>query len=147
MLFRRKYGWVGLVIMPVAIFNLLLPIFFIPILMVINIENILAGNLRTVIIFFFATITLQFITALISVLLARERLSLLLAVPFTRLVYSPIRTVLLYRTVFSALRGVSVGWNKLQRSGAVQLSMVSSPRQPIPQTVTVGVETEEMTAS
>lgn len=145
MIFRRRYRWTGMVIMPLAITNVLLPLVFIPTLMVINLENILAGNLNVVIMFFFATIGLQFVTAFIGLLLAGERLSLLLAVPFTRLVYSPIRTFLLYRTVIYAMRGVSVGWNKLQRTGAVQLGKVSggANTQPVPQPVTVGAEVEE----
>jgi len=129
MVFRRKYKWVGMVMMPWAIFNVIMPIIFIPILMVINLENILAGNIRTVILFFFATIGLQCVTALIALLLAKERLSLLLTVPFTRLVYSPLRTLLLYKTVIYALRGVSVGWNKFQRTGTVQLGGVQ--RTPV----------------
>lgn len=145
MLFRHRYRWTGMAIMPLAVFNVLLPIVFIPTLMIINLENILAGNFHTVVIFFFATIGLQFMTALIGLLLAGERLSLLMAVPFTRLVYSPMRTILLYRTILYALRGVSVGWNKLQRTGAVQLGMVSgaAKAQPVSQPVTVGVEAED----
>lgn len=121
MMFKRKYGWTGMFVMPYAIFTFLLPIVFIPILFAINIENLVAGNYRSLILFFFLTIGIQFIMATIAVLLARERLSLLLAVPFTRFVYSPIRTTLLYRTMFRAIRGNFAGavWNTT-RTGAVQ---------------------------
>jgi cellulose synthase/poly-beta-1,6-N-acetylglucosamine synthase-like glycosyltransferase/peptidoglycan/xylan/chitin deacetylase (PgdA/CDA1 family) len=138
MLFRKRFGWAGMFIMPLAIFNVLLPLIFVPTLFVINIENLLAGNLDTIIIFFFATMAIQFLTAFIGLLLARERMSLLLAVPFTRLLFNPMRTLLLYRTVFSALRGVSVGWNKLQRTGAVNLNMAGV--KPAAQPVTVKSE-------
>lgn len=143
MLFRRKYRWAGMVIMPWAIFNVLLPVFFIPILMIINIENILAGNINTIILFFFATIGLQLITALIALLLAGERLTLLFTVPFTRLVYSPLRTLLLYKTVLFALRGVSVGWNKFQRTGSVQLGLVATTETLDAMTQPVVVSVEE----
>ncbi len=118
MMFKWRYGWMGMFVMPLSIFNVLLPIVFVPILMIINFENLLAGNWRTIVLFFFATMGIQFIMALIGLALARERLIHVIAVPFTRLVYSPIRTFLLYRTVFNIMRGVSVGWNKLQRTGA-----------------------------
>lgn len=126
MLFRRKYRWAGMIIMPWAIFNLILPVIFIPILMIVNLENLLAGNWHTVVLFFFATIGLQVLTAFIALMLSGERLSLLLVVPFTRLVYSPLRTLLLYKTLFFALRGVSVGWNKFQRTGSVTLGMAQA---------------------
>jgi len=126
MIFRRKYRWIGLVIMPWALLNLILPVIFIPILMIVNLENLLAGNWHTVVLFFFATIALQVLTAFIALILAGERLSLLLVVPFTRLVYSPLRTMLLYKTLFFALRGVSVGWNKFQRTGSVSLGMAQT---------------------
>lgn len=113
MFFRTRYGWVGMFVMPLAVFNAFLPLFFIPILVIINIENIVSGNFTSLIFFFFATIAVQAFMATVAVLLARERLSHLLAIPFTRLVYSPIRTMLLYRTALRALRGAYAGsvWN------------------------------------
>lgn len=144
MMFRRRFGWMGMFVMPLSIFNVLLPIVFVPILMIINIENLLAGNWRTIVLFFFATMAIQFIMALIGLALARERLIHVIAVPFTRLVYNPIRTFLLYRTVFSAMRGVSVGWNKLQRTG-VQLGAATSQRTiDVVQPVAVRIDSKEL---
>jgi hypothetical protein len=145
MMFRRKYGWAGMFVMPFAIFNFLLPIFFIPILLIINLENLLAGNYLSLLVFFFLTIGIQFITATIAVLLARERLSLLIAVPFTRFVYSPIRTNLLYRTVLRALRGSFGGavWNTA-RTGAVQYVKPGVQRAKIPAKQLAIVEQEEV---
>jgi biofilm PGA synthesis N-glycosyltransferase PgaC len=122
MMFRRRYRWAGMFVMPLAIFNVILPLVFIPTLMIINIENVLAGNWHTVIIFFVATIALQSITATIGIVLAREDKRHLLAVPYTRLVYSPIRTWLLYRTAFRAIRGAYAGsvWNTARTAAMVQ---------------------------
>lgn len=145
MMLRRKYGWAGMFVMPYAIFNFLLPVVFIPILWIISIENILAGNFNSLVLFFFLTITIQFIMATIGVLLARERLSLLLAVPFTRLVFSPIRTSLLYRTVFRAIRGAYAGsvWNTA-RTASVAYNRPGAKRPAAKQPVPVPVEQEEL---
>ncbi len=144
MMFKRRYGWTGMFVMPYAIFTFLLPIVFIPILFIINIENLLAGNYGSLILFFFLTIGIQFVMATIAVLLARERLSLLWAVPFTRFVYSPIRTTLLYRTVLRALRGNFGGsvWNTA-RAGTVQYVKPGAQRKSTTSQVTVKVVEQE----
>jgi hypothetical protein len=51
-----------------------------------------------------------------------------------------LRTLLLYKTVFFALRGVSVGWNKFQRTGTVQLGSVQPNLEAAMQPVAVTVE-------
>jgi biofilm PGA synthesis N-glycosyltransferase PgaC len=119
MIFRRRHGWAGLFVLPWAIFSFVLPLVFVPMLMFIAIENIVAGNAKSMLVFLAATIAIQAVMAVIGVAMARERWSLLLAVPMTRLMYSPMRTYLMYRTLFNVMRGVSVGWNKLQRTGSV----------------------------
>jgi len=82
--------------------------------------------------------------ATIGVLLARERLSLLLAVPFTRLVFGPIRTMLLYRTFFRAIRGSFAGsvWNTA-RTASVQYGRPTTIKQA-PRSVPVTVDPEEV---
>lgn len=137
MLLRRRYGWLGMYVLPTAIFNLIVPILFIPVVFVVEVENLLAGNYLVIALFFCATITLQLITATAGVLLARESLTHLLAIPLTRFVYSPLRSFLLYRSLLRAAKGSHVGWNKLQRSGTVHerqtqsaLSVVRSAGNP-----------------
>lgn len=121
MFFRRKYGWTGMFVMPLAIYNAFIPLFFIPMLIAVNIENLMAGNFTSLVLFFFATVSIQAAMAIIAVILAKEKPSHLLAIPFTRLVYSPIRTMLLYRTAFRALRGAYAGsvWNTARTGSMV----------------------------
>jgi hypothetical protein len=97
----------------------MMPIIFMPVLVIVGISNILQGNGGIIIKFFIITMLLQFVVGFISILLARERLSYLFAVPMTRLVYGPLRTYLLYRSALAAMRGASVGWNKLSRTGSL----------------------------
>lgn len=120
MMLRRKYGWLGMFVLPYALFNILLPFIFIPVLLTLMIENITDGQYRTILLFAGITLLFQFILAVIGIAMARERYRLLLAVPFTRLVYSPLKTYILYRSALTALRGARVGWNKLQRTGNVR---------------------------
>lgn len=124
MLFRRRYGWAGMLVLPATVFNFALPLVFVPLLVLVALENILSGNALSMLVFLGATVAIQFVMAVIGIIMARERASLLLAVPMTRLMYNPLRTVLMYRTVLNVLRGVAVGWNKLQRTGTVQYRQV-----------------------
>lgn len=129
MLFRRRHGWVGMFILPSTIFNFMLPIVFVPILMLVALENLLAGNYMALVIFFLATIAIQAITALVGIILAGERLSMLLAVPVTRIVYNPMRTMLMYRSAYRALKGAYAGavWNTT-RTATVQYEQVAKKR-------------------
>jgi peptidoglycan-N-acetylglucosamine deacetylase len=49
----------------------------------------------------------------------RERWANLLMVPIYRVVHEPLRAYLLYTSAYLAIRGVKLGWNKLQRTGAM----------------------------
>jgi cellulose synthase/poly-beta-1,6-N-acetylglucosamine synthase-like glycosyltransferase/peptidoglycan/xylan/chitin deacetylase (PgdA/CDA1 family) len=120
-LFRLRYGWLGMFVMPYALVTLILSVLFIPLLIVLAAHNIASGNYVTLFLFAAVTLGLQFMIALIALCLARERLSLILAFPLTRFVYGPIKTFLLFRTVFVIIRGATIAWNKLQRTNSVEL--------------------------
>jgi biofilm PGA synthesis N-glycosyltransferase PgaC len=130
MLFNGRYGWIGFFVLPNAILSILLPLIFGPILFVVALGNILDGNGEIVLLFFALTITIQFIFALTAIILARERLSHILALPLTRLIYFPLRSYLLYRSVGTAFKGAYVGWNKLSRTGSVK--SLPEPTQKMP---------------
>jgi cellulose synthase/poly-beta-1,6-N-acetylglucosamine synthase-like glycosyltransferase/peptidoglycan/xylan/chitin deacetylase (PgdA/CDA1 family) len=127
MIFARRYGWLGMLVLPAALVNLALPIVFVPLLVIIDIENILAGNWFIVLAFLAVTIAIQAMVSLAAVLLGRERRAYLWAVPFTRLVYMPVRTALLYRSVLRAIKGAHFGWNKVARTATVLLPGHSRP--------------------
>jgi cellulose synthase/poly-beta-1,6-N-acetylglucosamine synthase-like glycosyltransferase/peptidoglycan/xylan/chitin deacetylase (PgdA/CDA1 family) len=120
--FNPKYGWLGMVVLPNAALSVLLPLIFWPLLLSLTIENIAAGRFTTMLLFFAAGSALQTIVAFIGLRLAREKLRYLLVLPMTRLMYGPLRTYLLFRSAFTMLRGVYVGWNKLARTATVQHS-------------------------
>lgn len=117
MIFGVQYRALTEFVMPYAVISILIPLFFWPILSFITIQNILSGNYTILLLYFAVTLALQFIVALIGIVLGKAPLRLLLAVPFARFIYGPIRVYVLYKTVMVALRGSYVGWNKLVRTG------------------------------
>lgn len=117
MFFNKRYGWLGMWVLPSALIGIILPILFWPLLIALTIENIVSGNYMILLIFLAATICVHFIMAISGLILAKAPLRLLAVVPMTRFVYGPLRTYLLYQTLITALKGAYVGWNKFARSG------------------------------
>lgn len=117
MVLNGDYGWLGLYVMPSAIIAIAVPILFWPLLIAVTVENVMSGNYQVILLFFVLSLVVQFFISAIGVALARERYSLLWAVPFARFTYGPIRMYILYKTVLTILKGVDVGWNKLARTG------------------------------
>lgn len=117
MLFNENYGWLGMYVLPSTVLAIAVPILFWPLIITLTVENLLSGNFRVLLLFFVASLIVQSFISIIGIALARERYSLLLALPFARFTYGPIRTYILYKTVITILKGVDVGWNKLTRTG------------------------------
>lgn len=117
MLLNENYGWLGMYVMPSAVIAIAVPILFGPLLVTLATMNILSGNYQVVLLFFVLTLATQIIFAAIGIVLAKERFSYLVAVPFARFIYGPIRMYILYKTIVAILKGVDVGWNKLTRTG------------------------------
>lgn len=117
MILNEKYGWLGMYVMPSAIVAIVVPILFWPLVIALTVMNILSGNYQIILFFFVLSLAIQVIIAAIGTALARERYTYLLAIPFARFAYGPIRMYILYKTIFTILQGVNVGWNKLARTG------------------------------
>jgi len=94
---------------------------FWPLLIFLTYQNIIAGDVLIIVYYFIASLVLQLIISAIGVRLANERASLLWAVPYARVIYSPIRTYLLFKTLLTIAKGTYVGWNKLIRTGSVTM--------------------------
>jgi peptidoglycan-N-acetylglucosamine deacetylase len=73
----------------------------------------------TVGLYFVLFLALHLLIAAVAVILMRERWANLLMVPIYRVVHEPLRAYLLYTSAYLAIRGVKLGWNKLQRTGAM----------------------------
>ena len=59
--------------------------------------------------------------AMVALVLARERITYITATPAYRLIYSPLRNVLIYATFVAALGGAQIGWNKVVRTGTAAI--------------------------
>ena len=62
-----------------------------------------------------------------SIALLREDWRHLLMVPIYRLINDPLRAYLLYTSVLLAIRGGTMGWNKLQRTGSMDAAHDTVP--------------------
>lgn len=119
MFFNKKFGWLGTLVLPNAALSILMPMLFWPLLLGVTAANVLAGRWWVIILFPLAIMLFQFVVSWIGLVLAKEKMRHLLVVPLTRLVYGPLRTYILYRSLLTALRGALVGWNKLRRTQTV----------------------------
>jgi len=69
------------------------------------------------------------ILAAVAVKLMGESYHHLLMVPVYRLVYEPLRAYLLYTSVFLAIKGGRMGWNKLVRTGSMDATQFTGHHQ------------------
>ncbi len=119
--FRKKYRWLGFYVMPRSVFGILMQIIFTPLLLIVAIANIAAGNLNSILLFSAVAFGILVFYSLFALILAHEKYRHILATPGFRLVYSPLRSILLYATAIAVLGGLQTGWNKVVRHGSVTL--------------------------
>jgi biofilm PGA synthesis N-glycosyltransferase PgaC len=119
MLLRPRYGALGLVVMPYSVLSVVVPLVFLPVAYWLIVQSVLAGDLRTVLLYLGVLTGLHLVMATVAVALMRERWWHLLVVPVYRVIYEPLRTYLLYSTALAVLRGRMVGWDKLTRTNTV----------------------------
>lgn len=135
MFFNKRFGWLGSFVLPNAALSILVPMLFWPLLLGVTVANILAGRWWAVFLFLLIIMVFQFIVAWIGLALAKERPWYLSAVPLTKLVYGPLRTYILYRSLLTVLRGALVGWNKLRRTRTVNVPRRAQPSRAVRQAV------------
>jgi len=127
MIGRRKYGLLGLFIMPFFVFTIAVPLLFTPFTYLQLMVSLFNGDWMTAALYFGIFTAVHFVIALVAILFMREKLSLLLLVPFYRLIYDPIRLYVLYASFVAALKGKRNGWGKLHRTGTVTLDPAKQP--------------------
>ena len=128
MLFRPKYGLLGMVALPYALISLLVPLIFMPLTCFVAGMCIAGGQWRSIALFAAFVATLHMVISITAVTMARERAWHLLVVPIYRLIYEPLRAYLLYASVYRVIKGTIVQWDKLERRNSV--SAVTEPPQP-----------------
>jgi biofilm PGA synthesis N-glycosyltransferase PgaC len=116
MLLRPRFGWLGMLIMPMAALQILLPLVFTPLVVVVVLQMLAEDGPLPVLGYFMLFAVIYGAIAALAVRLLKERPVHLLMVPLYRFIYEPLRAYLLYATIGTAIRGVRLGWNKLDRT-------------------------------
>lgn len=119
MLFRPRYGVLGMIALPYAALSLIVPLLFMPLTLVAAGMSVAAGNWRSIAIYAGFVAALHMIISITAVAMARERPWHLLVVPIYRVIYEPLRAYLLYASAYRALKGTIVAWDKLERRNTV----------------------------
>lgn len=123
LLFSRRHPGLGFYVYPQYLITQLVPFIFIPMTIVATITALESGGWLEVLAFFGAFIVYQMVMSLLAVKLMDEDLDLLRIVPLYRVIYEPLRAYLLYATVISALKGVRMRWNRVNRTGSVDAGL------------------------
>lgn len=121
MVLRSKYGWLGLYVIPKSLLGIMMQLLFTPLLVLVALGNILSGNIETVAIYAMFGFIIMVLTAAAALFLAREKAVYITATPAFRLVYSPLRSVLLYVITVAAIGGMETGWNKVVRHNTADI--------------------------
>lgn len=139
MVFRPRYGWLGMLVMPMAVITLVLPLVFTPLVVVALLQLLFAQGPLLLLAFFGMFAAIYGVLAVVAVWLLHERAAHLLMVPVYRFIHEPLRAYLLYAALGTALRGVRVGWNRVERTAHVDSAAIldaapvaaARPRQPV----------------
>jgi peptidoglycan-N-acetylglucosamine deacetylase len=132
MVFRPRYGWLGMLFLPMAVITLVLPLLFTP-LVALALLQLLADDAAVRILLYLGLFAAVYgLVAFVAVRLLHERLAHLVIVPIYRLIYEPLRAYLLYASLGSALRGVRMGWHKLDRTANLDGVQPVTPPRAVP---------------
>jgi poly-beta-1,6 N-acetyl-D-glucosamine synthase len=136
LLFRPRYGFLGMIALPYTLLATLVPLAFLPLTVLMAALNLAAGNWQPLAAFAGFVLCIHAVICVIAVRMVRESWTHLLIVPLYRLIYEPLRAWLLYASLLQALKGRTVGWYKPERTNTVlDISMqqdVSRSSQPAP---------------
>jgi biofilm PGA synthesis N-glycosyltransferase PgaC len=133
MLLRPRYGWLGMLVMPMTVLTITVPLLFTPLIALGVLQTLSAQGPLALALYFAAFALMYGVLAAIAVRLLHERAEHLLMVPVYRLIYEPLRVYLLYASLGTALRGVRLGWGKLARTA--RMDEVATATAPAPERV------------
>ena len=117
MLFNRRFGWLGMFVMPAYILSLVVPLVFLPVVTVMTLLLIQSDGVGSVMPYFLSFLGVQMIITAVGIRMMGESWRHLWMVPIYRVVFEPLRAYLIYVSFGTALKGVGLSWNKLSRTG------------------------------
>jgi biofilm PGA synthesis N-glycosyltransferase PgaC len=122
MVLRPRYGWLGLVGMPLTLFSIAVQALFLPLVYVTTALLLIGGNWRSLAVFAALVTGVQIAMTVTALATVRERTWHLLVVPMYRVVYEPLRVYLLYAALLRALTGRAQRWYRPERTATVTVA-------------------------
>ena len=119
MLFRPRYGFLGMVALPYTLLATLVPLVFLPLTVLMAGINLAAGNWQPIAAFAAFVLAIHAVICVLAIRMVGESWTHLLVVPVYRIIYEPLRAYLLYASLLRALRGRMIGWYKPERTNSV----------------------------
>ena len=139
LLFRSRYGLLGWYVLPQYALAVSLPIVFLPFIVFMGIRTAQEQGIQVLLYYFLLFLGAHLIVAAVGIVLMREKWRHLWIVPVYRLVYEPLRAYLLYTAIYTAVRGVRTGWNKVARTGRLDTGLVPVGRPEQDELAAAGV--------
>ena len=120
MLFNSKYKALGYIALPnMWLFQYLFQSIS-PIADIYFIAGLFGSSALKVTLFYLAFLTTDYIAAIYAFRLEKEDTKVLVWLFLQRIIYRLLMTYIVLKSIFSALKGIQVGWNKLKRVGSVK---------------------------
>ena len=119
MVLRPRYGVLGMVVLPYTLLSVIIPLAFMPLTYVAAGVSIASGHWQNIALFAVFVAGVHLVISIVAVLMVRERPWHLLVVPVYRLIYEPLRTYVLYKSLLLAAKGKALGWYRPARTGTV----------------------------
>jgi cellulose synthase/poly-beta-1,6-N-acetylglucosamine synthase-like glycosyltransferase len=126
MLFKKRFGWLGWYVLPNYVLSILIPLLLLPFMVFMGIDTIQKGGLWVLLAFFGGFLIAHLALAAAGIRLMKEKWHHLAMVPVYRVLFEPLRAYLLYTSVYMAIRGVRAGWNKIARTGSMDVSLAAT---------------------
>jgi cellulose synthase/poly-beta-1,6-N-acetylglucosamine synthase-like glycosyltransferase/peptidoglycan/xylan/chitin deacetylase (PgdA/CDA1 family)/spore germination protein YaaH len=121
MLFNPRFKALGFFSLPSVWFFQIILVALTPMVDLLLLSSILLGDGRAVLPYFLIFLVLDQILALLACALEREPLSRSWIMIPMRLIYRPLLSWVVWKSIINAARGVLVGWGKLERTASVRL--------------------------
>ncbi|MHC5560632.1 hypothetical protein [Kocuria sp. U4B] len=119
MLFRPRYGALGLIALPHTMLATVIPLVFLPLTVVVAGLDLAAGNRVPLLAVAAFVAGLPAIICVIALRMVGESWAHLLVVPLYRVICEPLRASLLCACLLQALKGKPVGWYQPARTNTV----------------------------
>jgi cellulose synthase/poly-beta-1,6-N-acetylglucosamine synthase-like glycosyltransferase/peptidoglycan/xylan/chitin deacetylase (PgdA/CDA1 family)/spore germination protein YaaH len=118
MLFNPKFKALGFFSLPSVWFFQIILVALTPMVDLLLLSSVLLGDGRAVLPYFLTFLVLDQILALLACALEREPLSRSWIMIPMRLIYRPLLSWVVWKSIINAARGVLVGWGKLERTAS-----------------------------